>query len=309
MAVGDKEVLLAGTRLPIFFTAAAMITEFRQHFEEIWPAHTVLNRRTEGIIGEYEPRILEDIRERQDALFLGFDHYEMERLRAAGISDEQIQSPGLQDYLSHNTAREYHRYQLHIILAENLQRRSRRTFDLTAKDFDPEAAPHERSDFKFDRRIVRETIVGALLGPGRGNDDATIQYLNRGLPNGARGVAWTHIRTAIEGFVKANLRRLTSDTYEDKKWCADLMRLCVRRVMIADRIWSSLPMVPGRPGATMVELIRLMVSGEIHALYREAGAAVHLPRIDPVGELRVIDRTLKALKDIQAEKLAEEKSA
>lgn len=306
MSAGHKEVLLASTRLPIFYTFAAFITEFREHFEENWPGYLSLDSEMETLIGSYDPAILEDIRARHEGLRSAFECSARLRLSDAGVSDAQLETPEMQRYISEVVDGDLHCYRLWVTFVFEPRKKARRPFDLSTADFDDNAEPHEHSDFVFDRRIVRETLIGALLGPGHGNNDATIKYLNRGLPNGRRGVDWSHLRTAVEGFVNANKSLLITNSDQAKRRGDLLMQNCLRRVLIADNIWKELRHRYEDAPNPIIKLFWLIDSGEFHSIYRAAEDAVELPEIEPGGHLRIIERQIRVLKDLQEAKLAEE---
>ncbi|MAN78361.1 MAG: hypothetical protein CML24_14535 [Rhizobiales bacterium] len=270
--------------VPTFLRFFMILHEHRERFAAAWPVQAVLDAdfpvRAATSLNQKE---LDQVLREYDDAFEFHRHFAASWLGSAGVPEHVIDTPAVDEFLRYQAAQ--------AIRADVLAKPPRKY----RGSFEP-----ENPDFTFDRQIAQRGIVGTFVSLGKGDRTATAHFLNRGLPNGKRGVNYSQVRNALDGFVRVLRRSVGSD---GDRW-VDRWEVISRwpdfEVRVADAMWRKLGGVPGKNGqAAEQALLALIETGEVHQEYAETAERVGFPKYDAARVLPLIEHKIGQLKNAQ----------
>lgn len=221
---------MAKTRDPdarSFHGFACYITECLEDAELLYPSwDSAIDPSLAEDQEDQEGRaFLVDQRRRSETFCASLRTVEELRLKALGLSEEQLQSPAAQEYIRENALREQLRY-----IAEGRVENFAR----------PPKLPRAGEPWRPARNTVCDVIVGTHLVFSGGNRVRTANALNRGIPRGAErgyGVKPSNVRDAITTWSRALDGRL-NEAISVGLW------LCALRVRALDGLWNRIAAAP-----------------------------------------------------------------
>jgi hypothetical protein len=217
-------------------------------------------------------------KQRNEALRRGILKLEEQRLLEAGVPEELLAQPTLQQYLEETVElRRNHWYHLYDILP-SMHRKRRAT---------------ER-EWRPKRDTVVSIIVGVHLAAGGRNRAATAKALNRGIPNGgsAYGVTPFEVRNALDTFAEKYI--------SEQSDCDATARLCMLAARALNRIWHEVRSRPEFKRLPHLEIAsRIAETGESLILYEEAIAEVTRFTVPDAGIVEIINRQIRILQRYQ----------
>lgn len=267
-------------KVPMFLRFFMILHEHRERFAAAWPPLAVLDAdfpvRAASSLNQKE---LDQVLREYDDAFEFHRHFAASWLGSAGVPEHLIDTPAVGEFLRYQAAQA-----IRADVLANSPRKYRGSFE------------PENPDFTFDRQIAQRGIVGAFVGFGKGDRTATAHFLNRGLPNGKRGVNYSQVRNALDGFVRVLGRSVGSDV---DRWEV-ISRWPDFEVRVADAMWRKLGGVPGKNGQFAEQaLLALIETGEVHREYTETADRIGFPKYDAARVLPLIEHKIGQLKNAQ----------